>query len=76
MTGLCNKTLPILARLGWDSKKFAAECMLKGLGQDTAYRLVRGETNFQTQTLAMVADVLGVPSIADIIDIERADEEQ
>ena len=45
--------------------------MLDGLGQDTAYRLVRGETNFTTETMGTFAMCLGVPSIGDIIDIDE-----
>ena len=76
MVGLSNKTPALLARLGWDTKTFAAHCMLKGIGQDTAYRLMRGETNFTTQTLAVVAEVLGVSSISEIIDLEKPNLEQ
>lgn len=70
MAGLVNKAPALLSRKGWDSKTFVAHCMLIGIGSDTAYRLVRGDTNFTTQTLAVFAKVLDVTSISDIIDIE------
>jgi len=70
MVGLRSHVPELLSKLGWDTRTFAAYCMLKGIGQDTAYRLARGDTNFTTQTLSVVADVLKVDSIADIIDID------
>ena len=71
MARLKNRLPELLTRKGWDKKVFIAHCMLAGLGQDTAYRLVRGETNFTTEKLGTIAEVLGVPSIGDIIDIDE-----
>lgn len=75
MVGLRNNVPELLSKLGWDTRTFAAYCMLRGIGQDTAYRLARGNTNFTIQTLAVVADVLGVKSIGDIIDIDPGEKE-
>lgn len=61
----------LIARKGWDTKTFVGYCLLNGLGQDTAYRMIRGETNFTTDTLAKVADILGVSNIQDMIDLEK-----
>lgn len=58
----------LLAKKGWSTKTFAAKCMLAGMGQDTAYRMARGETNFNVDTLKQVAAILGVSSISEIID--------
>lgn len=59
----------LLAKKGWDIKTFVAYCLLAGLSQDTAYRLSRGETNFNADTIRAVAKVFGVSSISEVIDI-------
>lgn len=69
MGTLKNHVPELLAAKGWDTKTFVAYCMLAGLSQDTAYRLTRGETNFTSDTLKVVADVLGLQSISQVIDI-------
>jgi hypothetical protein len=74
--GLRNRIPDLLTNKGWDTKTFVAYCMLEGLGQDTAYRLIRGETDFTTKTLATVAKVLGVRSICEIIDVDCRNGEQ
>jgi DNA-binding Xre family transcriptional regulator len=43
--------------------------LLQGLGQNTAYRLARGEVNVSMATLAAVCDVLEVDSISELIDV-------
>jgi hypothetical protein len=58
----------LLVKKGWDTKTFTAHCMLAGLSSDTAYRLAKGDTNFSTSTLSIVAGVLGVASISQVID--------
>lgn len=60
----------LLKQKGWSVKRFVAQCMLADLGQDTAYRLARGETNVKSDTLRVVAQILCVTSISDLIDIE------
>ena len=70
MARLKNRLPELLTRKGRDKKVFVANCMLAGLGTDTAYRLVRGDTNFTTETMGTFAKVLEVPSIGDIIDID------
>lgn len=69
MARLVNRVAALLAVKGMEPKEFVAYCMLAGMGQDTAYRLVRGDTNFTVDTLATVADVLKVRSLSEIIDI-------
>lgn len=69
MGKLKNHVPELLAAKGWDAKTFAAHCMLAGLSQDTAYRLIRGETNFNTDTIRVVADILELSSIGKVIDI-------
>jgi hypothetical protein len=59
----------LLDQKGWDKKTFAAYCMLRKMSQDTARRLAEGETNFNTETLRIAAEVLEVKSIADLIDL-------
>ena len=66
--GLKNFVPELLAQKGMDKNTFIAYCMLAGMGQDTAYRLARGEVDFTTKTLEAARKVLGVPSISDIID--------
>jgi hypothetical protein len=66
--GLRNFVPELLAQKGMDTKTFVAYCMLEGLGQDTAYRLVRGEVDFTTKTLAVVRKVLCVRSLSELID--------
>lgn len=68
---LVNHLPELLKKKGWNTNTFIAYCMLAGIGQDTAYRLARGETNFTTQTLAKIVNVLGVSSICDIVDVEE-----
>lgn len=61
----------LIQRKGWDTKTFAAHCMLAGMGQETAYRLARGDTNFNVDTLRRVAAILGVSTIGEVMDIEK-----
>jgi hypothetical protein len=61
----------LLEEKGWNVKTFVAHCMLAGLSSDTAYRLARGETGFTVDTMKTVAEVLGVSSISNVIDIEQ-----
>jgi hypothetical protein len=65
---LINFVPELLAAKGWDTKTFVAHCMLAGLSQDTAYRLARGDINFTTVTLQVVAEILDQPSISKVID--------
>lgn len=74
MGTLVNHVPELLRRKGWDVKTFAAKCMLAGLSQDTAYRLVRGETQFTTETLATVAGVLGVSRLGEIIEMNGGEQ--
>jgi len=60
----------LLAKKGWSSKTFVANCMLAGMGQGTAYRIASGDTNIKVETLRVVASVLGV-SIGEIIEISE-----
>ena len=69
--GLKSFVPDLIQKKGWDTKRFVATCMLSGLGQDTAYRLSRGDTNFNTDTLRKVAEILGASTLTDLIDIER-----
>lgn len=73
---LVNKVADVLARKGWDNKTFVAYCMLGGIGQDTAYRLTRGDTNFNTNTLAQIAQIINVASISELIDLDHPQEQQ
>ena len=68
---LKNKLDDLLAEKGWDSKMFVGYCIIEGLSHDTANRLVKGETQFTTETIAVFAKVLGVNSIADVIDLDN-----
>jgi hypothetical protein len=65
----------LLEKRGWNTKTFVAHCMLAGLGQETAYRLARGDVNVNIETVKVAAKVLGVESISEVIDLE-ADSEQ
>lgn len=69
MGKLKNYVPELLVEKGWDTKTFVAHCMLAGLSQDTAYRLSRGETNFNTETLRVVADLFNLPSLGKVIDL-------
>jgi VIT1/CCC1 family predicted Fe2+/Mn2+ transporter len=61
----------LLNRLGMDSKTFKAKCMLAGMSEDTARRLINGETQITPKNLAIAASVLGVSSISEIVDVEQ-----
>jgi len=50
-------------------QEFVLAMMNAGLSHDTAYRLINGDTNFTTETIKVVARVLGVDSISDVMDI-------
>lgn len=71
MSKLVSYVPQLLASKGWDVKTFAAYMMLKGAGQDTAYRLARGDTDVTTKTLELAAEVLEVCSIAQIMDVDK-----
>lgn len=71
MGALVNHVPELLRRKGWDVKTFVAHCMLAGLSQDTAYRLSRGETNFNTETIAKAAQVLDVSTLGEIIEMQN-----
>lgn len=71
MNGLKSFVPELIQRKGWDAKTFAAHCMLSGLGQDTAYRMARGDTDFTVDTLRKVAKILDVSSISQIMDLEK-----
>jgi transcriptional regulator with XRE-family HTH domain len=60
----------LLEKKGWDTKTFVAYCMLAGMGANTAYRLARGETNVSVDTLSIAAQVLGVDTISEVIDLD------
>ena len=71
MGKLKNLIPGLLVQKGWQIKKFVALCMLEGLSEQTAYRMARGEvTQFTTNTLLIAAEVLGVKSICELIDLE------
>lgn len=71
VNGLKSFVPDLIQKKGWDTKRFVATCMLNGLGQDTAYRLARGDTNFTTDTLYKVAEILGASTLVELIDIEK-----
>lgn len=49
--------------------EFVGLLMVNGIGQDTAYRLVNGETNFTIDTLSKVASILGA-GLGDLISFD------
>jgi len=59
----------LLASKGMTERDFTAACIKAGLSQDTARRLMSGDTNFSTNTLKIVAKILGVRSIGNVVDI-------
>ncbi len=71
MNGLKSFVPELIQKKGWDVKTFAAHCMLVGMGQSTAYRLARGETNFNIETLQQIMDILEVSSISELVDVEK-----
>ncbi len=66
---LKNHVPELLVQKGLDTKTFVAKCMLAGLSADTAYRFTRGNTNFNAKAMRIVADVLGLTSLSQVIDI-------
>ncbi|MDD5367438.1 MAG: hypothetical protein PHQ40_00270 [Anaerolineaceae bacterium] len=74
--GLKNFVPELLAQKGIDKNTFIAYCLLEKLGQDTAYRFLRGEVDFSTKTLNKVRKILGVNSIAEIVDYVPCEGEQ
>jgi hypothetical protein len=74
MSTLRSKVPALLAKKGWDAKVFAGHCMVAGMSADTAKRLADGDTEVRTSTLEVAAKVLGVKSIADILDIEPTEQ--
>lgn len=69
MGRLINHVPELLRRKGWNDRKFVGSCIIAGLSQDTAYRFLRGETNFTADTIATVARVLGVSSLGEVIEM-------
>jgi hypothetical protein len=66
---LKNHVPELLAAKGWSITHFVKLCILADLSQDTAYRLARGETNFNSETLKEIAVIFGLSSIGKVIDI-------
>ena len=61
--GLCEKRhIP--------RNQFVGDCIKAGLSFDTANRLYDGQTGFNTNTLATVANLLKV-SVSDLIDTKK-----
>jgi len=69
MATLINRVPQLLRQKGWNNKTFVIRCMEADLGQDTAYRFLRGDTNFTAETIAAVARVLGVSTMGEVIEM-------
>ena len=69
MGDLVNFVSELLDKKQMSKPDFVLEMLKQGISQDTSYRLIRGETNFTTETLRTAAKVLGVESINEVIDI-------
>lgn len=60
----------LLEKKGWNGRMLAGHMMIRGSSPDTAYRLARGETNFNMETILVVAEILGCKSISELIEFE------
>ena len=69
MGELVNHVSQLLATRNMTKPEFVLEMLKQGISQDTSYRLIRGETQFTTETLRVAAQVLEVESINEIIDL-------
>ena len=69
MGDLVNFVSELLDKKQMSKPDFVLAMLNQGISQDTSYRLIRGETNFTTETLRTAAKVLGVESINEVIDI-------
>lgn len=65
----------LLELKGWNGSMLAGHMLIRGSSADTAYRIARGEVQFTTETLLLVAEILDCKSIAELIDIAREDEQ-
>lgn len=69
MGALVSHVPELLRRKGWDNPNFVLRCMQAGLSQDTAYRLIRGETLFSIDTIATVAKIFDVSTLGEVIEL-------
>lgn len=68
---LVSRVPELLEAKGWSVNEFTGRCLLAGLSADTARRLARGDTKFNSETLAVAAKVFGLDSISDVVDIKK-----
>jgi hypothetical protein len=59
----------LIQKFGWTEREFIGRCVIAGLSQDTAKRLLQGKTNVSTETLVGAARVFGVQSISELMDL-------
>ena len=72
--GMKSHVPALLKNTGWKNSEFTARCGMAGISQDTAYRLLRGETNFKSGTIATVARIFGVSKLDEIIELVPEDD--
>jgi hypothetical protein len=61
----------LIAAKGWSPNVFIGLCIQNGISMDTAKKMVNGKTNLSNDTLSVAASVLGVSSIAQLIDFNN-----
>ncbi len=67
----------LIAQKGWSEREFTKRCIMADLSTDTAYRLMRGETNLSTSTLLTLAiQVFQVDSICKLVDLGAPETDQ
>jgi len=68
MAKLTSKVPSLISKNGWTEREFIAKCIMAGLSQDTAKKLMGGHSKFSTDTWEKVMNVFQVGSINQLID--------
>ncbi len=76
MPHLTNHTREILEKKGISKRDFKTALLNAGLSENVHFRLLSGEISFKTETLAIVASILGVTSLDEIIGYVPDDEDK
>ena len=68
MEGVISHIPALIKKRGWSLQIWQGHCLLAGLSTRTAIRLYEGETNLTTRTLLKAAGILGISSVADLVE--------
>ena len=66
MPKLVSKVPALISERRMSNDEFIGRCRIAGLSEKTARKLMEGKTNFNDETAATIAGILGVGSISDL----------